>query len=335
MKLGWCLILLSVLLATKTLHAIEEQNFEAEMRRLVIPFYETQVSEVGTVVSAEGLEITYRIYDHPEAENVLFILQGWTEAARKYAEFIYDVYQQKISVVAFDWRGQGRSGRPLEDTQITYVQDYQQYVSDLKAVLAKLQDRFADRQKVALAHSMGANILSVYLTENPDTFDRVILSSPMLDIKTDPFPEWFAWIVSRSMEWMGFGENYIFGHGPFTGYYDNMVTTSDKRYRMWLEYKRRDQSIVVNGASFSWLRSSLEATWFMKEHANRLTMPILMLQAGKDLFVDTDGQDKVCKEAKLCLKMVFPQAKHEILNETDRIRNKAVSEVIEFIKIGY
>ncbi len=336
MLLRACRLLVSLLLFfyQQAVQAVPEQDYESQMRDLVVPFFNNP-DEAAEVSSADGLKIHYRIYQPESSQNVLFLMQGWTEATRKYAEIIYDLHQAGISVVAFDWRGQGRSERPLDDPQITYVNDYQQYVQDLEAVMAKLRGRFAGQQKVALAHSMGANILSIYLTQHPEAFERIILSSPMLDIRSDPFPEWFVWTVARGMEIFGWGENYVFGHGPFTGYYKNVVTSSDARFRMWLEYKRQDPSHVVNGASWSWVRASLEATWLMKENADQLRQPILMLQAGDDLFVETEGQDKVCALSKLCLKMVFPQAKHEILNEVDRIRNKAMGEVIEFIKFGY
>ena len=56
-----------------------------------------------------------------------------------------------------------------------------------------------------------------------------------------------------------------------------------------------------------------------------------MLQAGQDTFVRSRRQNKVCK-LKNCRKVRFEDAKHEILMESDEIRNDALKEIIDFLR---
>lgn len=88
----------------------------------------------------------------------------------------------------------------------------------------------------------------------------------------------------------------------------------------------------MNAASFRWVLEGLKATEFMKENAHRIRVPLLMLQAGRDLYVATAGQDRVCEKAYYCKKITYPFAKHEILNEVDLIRQDAMEEVVRFLR---
>ncbi len=320
--------LMHFFLFQSTAFAIDEAQYAEEYERVVVPFWEQ--GEFGTLKVNAKVEIAYRIFSAAQPKGHLIVLQGWSEPMRKYAEVAYDLSQAGLSVYLFDWRGQGRSSRMLDDREKSYIADYKDYAADLDAFVSQVVRRKTSAPLIALAHSMGANILSIYSSNHPEVFDRIVLASPMLDIKTGLLPEWTAWAIARSAERLGFGESYVFGHGPYDGKEINIVTSSEIRRSVWLKHKLRHMEEVVSGATFSWLRASLEATWFMKENAHALKLPILMLQAGNDLYVETEGQNIVCQRAPNCRKVVFPEAKHEILNEVDSIRRQAFQEILQF-----
>ena len=66
--------------------------------------------------------------------------------------------------------------------------------------------------------------------------------------------------------------------------------------------------------------------------AQNIMVPILMFQAETDDYVDRAGQDEFCLKAKLWRKVYFEGAFHEILIETDAIRDKALNEMRIFIE---
>lgn len=328
--LGW----LGQLLCTGSLLAISETNYTQEYTDKVWPFFISH-GEEGTIQTDDQVKIAYKTVIHPNPVATIVILQGWTEHYTAYAEFAYDMYQEGISTFILDWRGQGRSQRFLDDSQKSYIDTYDSYHHDLNAFMKQIVLPQSKTPPIALAFSMGANILALYETKHPKTFSRLIMVSPMLDIRSDPFPQLFAWTVAKLMEILGLEKNFVWGHGQYTGLAPNKVTSSEVRFLKLRELRKNNLETVIGGATWAWLKASLEATWTMRDQATLLQIPILMLQAGKDEIVRTEGQDQLCTEAPLCLKVVFPLAMHTILGENDRIRTKALREILDFIRYGY
>lgn len=323
-----CLLLLG--LASK-LRAVPENDYETHHRTKVLPFVFNK-GTAGTIETEDGETIAYKYYKHPESQKNLVILQGWTEHYEGWGEFAYDLYQKKMSIFLFDWRGQGLSSRPLKDSYRSHVEDFQVYFQDLDAMLKKVIRPQSSGPLMALGFSMGANILSLYQNQHPDTFEGIILVSPMLDVKTSPFPQWFVWFVARTMKALGQGEEYVWGHGPFDGTTTNLASSSEIRFEKWRQLRSAFPERVINGVSWSWLLASLEATWKMRDEAGSLHTPMLMLQAGKDRFVNTGGQDYLCQKSNDCDKFEFPNAMHAILAEKDAIRDQALAKIIDFIE---
>lgn len=312
--------------------ALKEKDL-AEATRTILEPFRAQHAVEGTVTTPDGQTIAYIYYKHPDAKATMMLMQGWTEHYAGATEFAYDLYQQGVSTFWFDWRGQGKSSRPLADTFRSHILSYDDYLIDLQTYLEKIVNPNKKGVFVAAAFSMGANILSLYETQHPKTFDRIILVSPMLDIKT-ALPQRLVWIMCKTAEFFGQGSEYIWGSKGFDGTTVNMATRSEARFEPWRQFRAAHPETVINGVSWSWMRASLEATWTMRSQAEKMATPILMLQAGKDKFVNTDGQDYVCEKASSCLKVVFPQSMHAILVEVDPTRDKAIREILDFIEHG-
>ena len=56
--------------------------------------------------------------------------------------------------------------------------------------------------------------------------------------------------------------------------------------------------------------------------ASSLSMPLLVLEGGQDAYVDTRVIDEVCARLPNARKVTFEGARHEILIETDEIRDR-------------
>ena len=66
--------------------------------------------------------------------------------------------------------------------------------------------------------------------------------------------------------------------------------------------------------------------------AQKISIPLLMLQSGNDIIVKLPRQNSFCKKAPNCKLTKYESARHEILHETDSIRNHAMTEIKNFIK---
>ena len=287
----------------------------------------------GVFQAEDGIHLHYSYFDSETAQACIVVLPGRTEMRRKYAEFIFDLLQKDYCIFIKDWRGQGQSERLLNDSEKGHITDYQVYINDLDQFLGEVvRPLLNGRPLYGLAHSMGANILSLYAAEEPEAFDKIVFSAPMLDIPTAGIPQRLLWLVLRGLEILGFGDSYVMTHGPFNPDEKNYVTTSRVRRQVEMAMKKKNRQEVVAGATNSWVRASFEATWAMKDRARDIRVPVLMLQAGRDEVVLSEGQDYVCASAKNCRKEVFPEAKHEILMEVDSVRQRALAMIFGFFK---
>ncbi len=324
-------ILCSLLIPIVSALAIDEGTYLEIFPNVVEPFFDSNGVE-GILKTKDGETIAYKYLEADESRASIVVLQGWSEHYGGYKEFSYDMNQQGISVYLFDWRGQGLSSRPTEDINRSHIEDYASYFIDLEKFMNDIVKPRAVEPIFVLSFSMGANILALYEVVHPNTFQGIIMVAPMLDIKTAPYPQWFSWTVASFFEFIGMGDRYVFGHGQYNEGKLKPIAAADHRRMTWRLLRRHHPETVISGVSWSWLRSSLEATWSMREGAHLLKSPILMLQAGKDEVVNTEGQDYVCEKAPSCLKIHYPTSRHAILAEQDAIRDQAFKEILMFIE---
>src|SRR3954463_12417889 len=144
---------------------------------------------------------------HPSADltprGVCVLLHGLTEFIEKYLEVIGDLLDRGYTVATMDWRGQGGSFRALDNPLKAHIEDFRQHDSDLQLFMDKVVHNLTDRPPIALAHSMGANILLRSLHDHPRQFSAAVLSTPMLRALTRGYPPRLARFLCRAQNLAG------------------------------------------------------------------------------------------------------------------------------------
>jgi len=326
----WLWPLISFLTFSKAIYAVPETVFEQEFENRIMPDFWSNGSS-AFLTAADGLKIHYRSYVKPGQDRALVILPGRTESTFKFAEFLHDIQDLNLAVFIIDHRGQGASGRELKDPQVQYVRDFSFYRDDFGLLIKEVVAPHGFKQIYALGHSMGANILSLYMVQNPEVFTKVVTTSPMLDINPAPFPfQWMGYSFASIACWLGWDKSFVPGHGPFHADELYRGTGSAVRYKGFNRLRVEKKDEQVGGVSFRFAQKALEATWDMRDDAEKLVAPILMFQAGNDDVVMTGGQDYVCQRAKNCRKVAFANARHELHLEVDTIRDPWLQEIRQF-----
>ncbi|WP_127959128.1 lysophospholipase L2 [Serratia microhaemolytica] len=314
-----------------------EKYFAAFVTGSLLPFW--QQRQEGEFSGVAGVPIRFVCFQAPHHRRVVVISPGRVESYVKYPEVAYDLFHHGYDVMIVDHRGQGRSGRLLDDPQRGHVVKFSDYVDDFESFYQKIVQPRAYQQHFALAHSMGAAILTLFLARHPTAFSAAALSAPMFGIDL-PMPNWLA---ERILDWteerVAIRDTYAVGTRQWLPlpYLINTLTHSRERYQQNLRYYIDHPEIQLGGPTYHWVRESIQAGKQIIAQAANITTPLLLLQASEDTVVDNQAQTDFCHtlvtvggDCEGGKPWIINGAYHEILFEQDQIRTQALSVILRF-----
>lgn len=324
------------LLLSLNVFAISEQNYSSEFQDSVRPYFASFDS--GSFLNKQGLKIAYKFKLNSGAKKTVVVLPGRGEPLFKYAEVLFDLSSSSANFFIIDHQGQGLSQRTLADKQKGYVRTFDAYVDDLEQFMDEVVlPRNQDQALLLLAHSMGGAIATRYMARHPQQFSKAILSAPMMKINTDPYPEFAARLLASTLALAGKGANYAPGKGPYRVEEDtfekNTATHSQVRFEFNKAAALKQPEQIIAGPTVRWVEQSLKATRTMDRLAYRIETPIILFQSELDTYVVNDRQTSFCERSPSCKLLRFPGSYHEILQERDAIRNKAIEKIRSAFKL--
>lgn len=315
--------------------AIPESGFLENWNNEVLPYF--QKGHQRTFVNHLGLKLNYYSFTAKENTKTLVILPGRSEPAIKYAEVVYDFKDLGFNIYLLDHQGQGASERLLKDTNKGHVEFFIDYARDFSGWLDEVVvPETLGQDKFLLAHSMGGTVGTLYLAYGKPLFKKAVLSCPMMEINTKPYKENIGRTLANVLVLAGQGKKYAPGKGPYIPEADtfvrNEVTHSEARFDMAKFLFVTWPELAVGGPTSRWVSQSLKTTKRIDSLGPKIKIPFLMFQSGLDLIVFPDRQNSFCQKSPNCKKINFPNSHHEVLQETDDIRNQAMSEIKNFLK---
>ncbi|CBJ27099.1 lysophospholipase l2 pldb, hydrolase of alpha/beta superfamily [Ectocarpus siliculosus] len=172
-----------------------------------------------------------------------------------------------------------------------------------------------------VAHSMGGLIAVNAALREPELFDGLVLAAPMLAPNTGKLPNGvvgaLTWVVTKlgrqghrspirrparaTMEW-------------------SRVTHDKERLRLWETLRGTVGCVLQRGPSFAWLSKSVLASKRARGRLHQLSVPVLVLEAGLDHLVRSDGIARFRRKVPGAGYRLFHGAYHDLFDETDDIR---------------
>lgn len=262
--------------------------------------------------------------DH-EARGTVLLIGGRTEFIEKYFEVIGELLLRGLSVVTFDWRGQGLSTRALPEHHKGHVRDFSEFDADLAAVVSRVLREHGTKPYHALAHSMGGNILLRYLHDFPHEFDRAVLTAPMLAVKTAPYPQWFARAMATATTSLGAHNAFVFGGAKLDPlaqvFATNGVTSDEGRFHRFMNCLKAEPKLALGAPTFGWLEAAYRSMTLVasEEFAQGIETPVLLIGAAHDQLVHPGADMTLIRRIKRGM-YVMLKAEHEIMMERDDIR---------------
>jgi len=258
------------------------------------------------------------------------LFHGRGEFIEKYFEVIAELRRRGYAVATMDWRGQGGSYRALADKPRGHIISFSSYDRDLVRFMKEIVLPDCPPPYVALAHSMGGNILLRHASEPQSWFERLVLCAPMLAIAPERLrvPVWAARSYAITASTFGLSTRYVRGgsdrpieEAPFE---DNLLTYDRERYARNAAVIRAMPELGLGSPTIGWLRAALRSCARLEasDYPQRVTIPSLLFAAADDTIVSTAAIERFAVGLKVGTHVMMPNARHEILQETDMVRRR-------------
>jgi alpha-beta hydrolase superfamily lysophospholipase len=259
------------------------------------------------------------------ARGSIILSGGRTEPIEKYYEVIGDFLERGFVVLAHDWRGQGLSVRELADRHKGHARGYKPYLDDFQALLRTFDDRLP-KPWVAVGHSMGGCLTLLAMAQGERRFAGAVLSAPMLGVNTGKVPARSARFAARMHTLLGRAGRYVQGQpgDPFADDFEANVLTHDRaRFSRTCGLIAAEPQLALGAPTWGWLDFAFRATAYLAkpERLHAITVPVIIVQAEDDRLVDNAAQAAAARHLPQGKLIRAPGAYHEILMETDLMRN--------------
>ncbi len=270
----------------------------------------------------------------PRPRGSILFQGGRGDVFEKYLEAFAHWHGQGWTITSFDWRGQGGSGRLTPAANCGHIEDFGEFIADLRAFYEDWEAA-TPGPHVVMGHSMGGHLVLRGLVEGAIRPDAAVLIAPMLGVKSafGPLAERMARILggvgnSARPAWKGNEKPYT------TETRENLLTHDPDRYADELWWQERQPEIVTGPPSWRWV---IEAFKSMRELAanprlRKMQVPVLALVAKADGLVDARAALRLVPRLPDARIVTFgKESAHEILREADKVRNRAIGEIDLFL----
>lgn len=321
--------------------AVPETTLSAIYPSEIQTFWQQQVT-TGNMTTPDGARLAYAYVVPPQAKYALVLVQGRTEAYQKYHELFYDLAARGVAVFSLDHRGQGLSARELADPHKGHITEFALYSQDQRQFISEVVKAKTQLPLNLLAHSMGGAVAVQLLAQQPELFQRAVLTSPMIAPNAKvAFSEQDGCYLASAFTWTCPDCYAGFVSQPYPldqTFADNILTSSTARYQLFRDLYKQQPQLQLGGPTWSWLSQACAVAEQMPQLARQIKTPVLMLQSGAEQAVSNQAQQQFCQDlGPLCTGgkvETFTGAKHELLFEADIHRDLALEKTIVFFAEG-
>lgn len=275
-----------------------------------------------------------------DPEAIIVCLPGLAEFGEKYFETARDALAQNMAFWVVDWPSQGKSSPVVEGLNKRHSLGYELELSILNELFKNHVEPSNEKGVVCalLAHSMGGHIGLRYLNDYPWVFQCAGFSAPMFGLKSLRLPWPIPQLITKLGE-MFFATSYAPGQKDWSAdlrdLEKNKIYSNDmhreKIHNAWCQI---DSDLQTNGVTWGWIRESLKSCALIqkKKFISFIQIPCLVATAGQEKLVDNKAIHKAVKYLPNATHVHYDDALHELLVETDDVRNDFLSKFFEMVK---
>lgn len=272
---------------------------------------------------------------HPAPRGSVLFLGGRGDFCEKYLEAMTHWHVQGWQVAAFDWRGQGASGRLGKDPYTGHIDDFATWIADLKGFWQSWQ---TPGPRVVIGHSMGGHLALRAVAEGVVDPAALVLCAPMLGLRDGNMPDWLMHALARLMCRLGDPRRPAWKWSEKPGQPPDsrgaLLTQDPERYADELWWREARPELIMGPGSWRWLERSYASIRQLAQPGllKGVRQPVLLLATEQDALVSWRAIARAAACLPDCQLVNFGQrARHEILREADPVRSEALALIDDFM----
>lgn len=295
-------------------------------------------ADIGYWKAPDGWPIRTACWRAASAKGTIFFLNGRGDFVEKYAETCRQWAASGYTVMTWDWRGQGLSGRMFGETSRTHLESFAPLVEDALGMLRDPALARLPKPWFVCAHSLGGHLALRILHDAPGVFAKAVLLAPMLGLNAGPLPPGLAQRFVRLMVSAGQGRRFALGQTPYgamtrSRFRQLRLTSDAARFQDESDAIAANPALAIGGVTFGWVNAAFQSLNIIAApgYVSSIQTPTLMLLAGREQIVDSHAAAEIGKLLPHGRVAWINAAAHELLREQDIIRNEVIVIIDEFL----
>jgi lysophospholipase len=275
----------------------QHTEFSAEAARPVVRQQMPESAELQWWQTKDGVEHAVRIWKASSESAIVMYFHGIEGHGRWFEDTALELNKKGVTTFAFDRRGAGSSR-----TVRGHCSGWQQLVDDADEILHRIRVTNPERPIFLVANCWGSKLALAVAGREHNSFVRgIAMTSPAVCVQVD------VSIVTKIL----IGFSLLRGGADYFG-----IPLTPEQFTdvpEYLEYIRRD-ALRLTQATASFFFASIKLTRAAKAVAERMQLPILILQSGRDEIVDVKNIETWFNGLKTTDKTlrIFPDAAHSL-----------------------
>ena len=315
---------------------ISDPDYTSVLEDTVLPELESR-QENHTLYGKDQCPLFCSVFHADDPCGTVLLLHGFTENAFKYSELIFSLVRSHFSVVAYDQRGHGRSGRSpgLSHPSVTHVDRFDDYVDDLGIVCDTLLSGLHGPRTI-FAHSMGGAVAALFLEQRHDIFSAASLCAPMIAPATGGIPASVASGICRFFCSVGRGREHPFFMKLYSGPedFESSCATDPSRFAWYDKVKASCPDFQNSVPSYRWTLESISVTRRILAPGapESICCPVLLSTADRDFSVMPEPQKQFIDRVANGKHLFVKDSRHEIFRSVNPVFFPWWHSVLSFLK---
>jgi lysophospholipase len=332
--LGWLITLLAI-----KFEKHQYTQITAEQRTQATNYLQGKVTlapnnlQYQTFNAEPGVDLRTATVDAKNAKGTIVFVPGFTGTIEMSMQTISQLNKAGFRVAALEYRGQGKSYRPISNPEKGYVEDFALLANDL-AKFARHVKR-DDEPLFFFSISKGAHITLRMAAEHKVDVSAFALVVPMIQINTGDLDYSFVKNLAHTLNAIGLGNMYAPGNSqwppqPLIFGEANGCNSNPDTAQLQSAMFALDETLRTRGATIKWLKETTDSTdkLLSPGFMNALKQPVKIFTAGDDRLVRSDVATKFCSSLASCEVTHFEQARHCINRESQERMNEIVRQSV-------